>query len=132
MNFTAVSTAPSVFTYGTTVRNRPVFLYIFRLHGDKNRGIMQLSWRGIILTLLSVVSFHAADARAGAAHEAKTAGRPGIFSLAQATSGDELSERTEFDIPPQPLGSAITAFADQANYRLLVPSEMTEGRPAPA
>jgi iron complex outermembrane receptor protein len=89
---------------------------------------MQLSWRGIILTLLSVVSFHAADARAGAAHEAKTAGRPGIFSLAQATSGDELSERTEFDIPPQPLGSAITAFADQANYRLLVPSEMTEGK----
>jgi iron complex outermembrane receptor protein len=36
-------------------------------------------------------------------------------------------EQVEFNIPPQSLGSAVTAFADQANYRLLVTSDMTEG-----
>jgi iron complex outermembrane receptor protein len=33
----------------------------------------------------------------------------------------------EYSIPSQPLGSAITSFADQANYRLFVTSDMTEG-----
>jgi iron complex outermembrane receptor protein len=34
----------------------------------------------------------------------------------------------DFNIPPQALGSAITAFGDQANYRLLLPSDLSEGR----
>ncbi len=53
---------------------------------------------------------------------------PRPFLLAQASPSGEPTETTEFNISPQPLGSAITTFADQANYRLLVPSEMTEGK----
>ncbi|ULA62083.1 MAG: Ferrichrome-iron receptor [Nitrospira sp.] len=89
---------------------------------------MQLSWQFIIIAILSAVSFQAAGAPAEAAHETVSADQPGVFSVAQASSGGELPEPTEFNIPPQPLGSAITAFADQANYRLLVPSDMTEGK----
>lgn len=89
---------------------------------------MQLSWQVIILTLFSAISFHAADATAQAAQESGITDRHGIFTLAQIASGNELSEPTEFNIPPQSLGSAMTAFADQANYRLLVPSDVTEGK----
>jgi len=89
---------------------------------------MQLSWQIIILTLLSTASFHAVAAPAEAAPEIIPIDQRVPFSLAQAGSGSEESEPTEFNIPPQPLGSAITTFADQANYRLLVPSDMTDGK----
>ena len=88
---------------------------------------MQFSWQ-FIIAILSAISFHTAGTTANAAHEPIIANQPGVLSLAQVTSGGELSEPTEFNIPAQPLGSAITAFADQANYRLLVPSDMTEGK----
>ena len=45
---------------------------------------------------------------------------------AQTAPGTDQAEQVDFSIPSQPLGSAITTFADQANYRLLVPSDMTE------
>ena len=45
---------------------------------------------------------------------------------AQTAPGTDQPEQVDFSIPSQPLGSAITTFADQANYRLLVPSDMTE------
>ncbi|WHZ22178.1 MAG: Ferrichrome-iron receptor [Nitrospira sp.] len=47
--------------------------------------------------------------------------------LAQQAAVAESPEAMDFQIPPQPLGSAMTTFADQANYRLLIPSDMTEG-----
>lgn len=89
---------------------------------------MQFSGQFIIIAILSAISFHTAGTTADAAHEAIIADQPKVLSLAQVTFGGELSEPTEFNIPAQPLGSAITAFADQANYRLLVPSDMTEGK----
>jgi iron complex outermembrane receptor protein len=61
-----------------------------------------------------------ADGRIGDARDSP-------LRFAQISTTSEPAVPTEFDIPPQPLGSAITAFADQANYRLLVTSDMTEG-----
>ncbi|HMU55802.1 MAG TPA: TonB-dependent receptor, partial [Nitrospira sp.] len=40
------------------------------------------------------------------------------------------TESVDFEIPAQPLGKALTQFADQANYRLLYSTDMTEGRSA--
>lgn len=89
---------------------------------------MQHSWQFICIAILSVAFVHAADSPAEAAQETRSTDLRGLLSVAQATSGSEMSEPAEFNIPPQPLGSAITTFADQANYRLLVPSDMTEGK----
>lgn len=89
---------------------------------------MQFSWQCITIAILSAISFHTAGTTANAAHEPIIADQSGVLSLAQVAPSGELSEPTEFNIPAQPLGSAITAFADQANYRLLVPSDMTEGK----
>ena len=50
-----------------------------------------------------------------------------MIRVAQATGVTDEPEPIEFSVPPQTLGSAITFFADQANYRLLVTSDMTEG-----
>ena len=47
-----------------------------------------------------------------------------IIRFAQAAAVTDQTEEFEFSIPSQPLGSAITSFADQANYRLLVTSSM--------
>jgi iron complex outermembrane receptor protein len=47
--------------------------------------------------------------------------------LAQAAPTIEQAEPVEFSIPSQPLGSAITSFADQANYRLFVTSDLSAG-----
>ena len=76
---------------------------------------MQFLWQFIFIAILSAVVSHAAGAAAEAADTIITADQPGAFSVAQTTSNGELSEPMEFNIPPQPLGSAITAFADQAN-----------------
>ena len=50
-----------------------------------------------------------------------------MIRIAQATGVTDKPEPIELSVPPQTLGSAITSFADQANYRLLVTSDMTEG-----
>lgn len=88
---------------------------------------MQRSWQ-VALTLS--VSAILAQATTGFSYgvdnlvEGRTAHR---ILLAQLAAAEESPEALDFQIPPQPLGSAMTAFADQANYRLLIPSHMTEG-----
>lgn len=89
---------------------------------------MQFSWQFIFIAILSAVVSHTAGASAEAAIEPVFSDQSNVLLLTQATTGGEPSEPTEFNIPPQPLGSAITMFADQANYRLLVPADMTEGK----
>jgi iron complex outermembrane receptor protein len=88
---------------------------------------MQLSWH-IIIAAVSAVLLQSAANLAEAGSDRLTTYEPQVFLLAQASPGGEPTEATEFNISPQPLGSAITAFADQANYRLLVPAEMAEGK----
>ncbi|MDR4472772.1 MAG: hypothetical protein MRJ92_09090 [Nitrospira sp.] len=88
---------------------------------------MQLSWH-IIIAAVSAVLLQSAANMAEAGSDRLTTYEPQVFLLAQASPGGEPTEATEFNISPQPLGSAITAFADQANYRLLVPAEMAEGK----
>lgn len=89
---------------------------------------MHLSWQVVVTLSVSAVLVHTAGNLAEASNERLTAQRTGALLLAQAPTAGEPTEPMEFNIPPQPLGSAITAFADQANYRLLVPSDMAEGR----
>lgn len=88
---------------------------------------MQFSWH-IIIASVSAFLFQSAANLAEAGNNRLTTYEPRPFLLAQASPSGEPTETTEFNISPQPLGSAITTFADQANYRLLVPSEMTEGK----
>ena len=88
---------------------------------------MQLSWQTIITLSVSVVLAHTAGTLAEAASNRLTAPHNSRLLLAQASPG-EPSEPREFNIPSQALGSAITTFADQADYRLLVPSDMAEGK----
>ncbi|MCE7965788.1 MAG: TonB-dependent siderophore receptor [Nitrospira sp. NTP2] len=90
-------------------------------------GRMQFSWH-IIIASVSAFLFQSAANLAEAGNNRLTTYEPRPFLLAQASPSGEPTETTEFNISPQPLGSAITTFADQANYRLLVPSEMTEGK----
>ncbi|MCW5559793.1 MAG: TonB-dependent receptor plug domain-containing protein, partial [Verrucomicrobiae bacterium] len=52
-----------------------------------------------------------------------------IASVVENVSAAEPeSESVNFDIPAQPLSKALTQFADQAEFRLLYSTDMTEGR----
>jgi iron complex outermembrane receptor protein len=76
-----------------------------------------------VLTVIThVETSQARDSRGHAIHADRDA-----VHVAQLAASDAPTEPVEFNIPSQPLNSAITAFADQANYRLLVSSDMTEG-----
>ncbi len=88
---------------------------------------MQRSWYAFItISVLTVITHvetsQALDSRGHAIHADRDA-----VHFTQLTMSDAPTEPVEFNIPSQPLSSAITAFADQANYRLLVSSDMTEG-----
>lgn len=89
---------------------------------------MHLSWHTVVTLSVSAILVHTTGNLAEARSERLTTPNHSPLLLAQATAVTETSEAMEFNIPPQALGSAITAFGDQANYRLLLPSEMAEGR----
>jgi iron complex outermembrane receptor protein len=89
---------------------------------------MQRPWSAY-LTLSALACFTAADitwAYSESPYPNSTNSQ--MIRIAQGSPVTEQSEEVEFSIPSQPLGSAITSFADQANYRLLVTSDMTEGK----
>ncbi len=65
---------------------------------------------------------------AGSDRPYSNAAAAGTLRIAQASPATDQTEQVDFNIPSQSLGSAITSFADQANYRLLVPSEVTADR----
>ena len=89
---------------------------------------MHLSWQVVVTLSVSAVLVHTAGNLAEARSERLTTSNNSPLLLAQATAAAETSDTVDFNIPPQALGSAITAFGDQANYRLLLPSDLAEGR----
>ncbi|MFZ1842294.1 MAG: TonB-dependent receptor plug domain-containing protein, partial [Nitrospira sp.] len=90
--------------------------------------MMHLSWQVVVTLSVSAVLVHTAGNLAEARSERLTTSNNSPLLLAQATGAAETSDSVDFNIPPQALGSAITAFGDQANYRLLLPSDLAEGR----
>jgi iron complex outermembrane receptor protein len=88
---------------------------------------MQRPWHAFITTLTFALIAYIGSASAVEGAKPKTETGTNGVRVAQLSKG-ESGGPTDFNIPPQPLGSALTVFADQANYRLMVPSEMTEGR----
>jgi iron complex outermembrane receptor protein len=90
--------------------------------------MMHLSWQVVVTLSVSAVLVHTAGNLAEARSERLTTSNNSPLLLAQATGAAETSDTVDFNIPPQALGSAITAFGDQANYRLLLPSDLAEGR----
>ncbi|MBK9111656.1 MAG: TonB-dependent receptor [Nitrospira sp.] len=90
--------------------------------------MMHLSWQVVVTLSVSAVLVHTAGNLAEARSERLTTSNNSPLLLAQATAAAETSDTVDFNIPPQALGSAITAFGDQANYRLLLPSDLAEGR----
>ena len=89
---------------------------------------MHLSWQTVVTLSVSAILVHTTGNLAEARSERLATPNHSPLLLAQATAATKPSETMEFNIPRQALGSAITAFGDQANYRLLLPSEMAEGR----
>ena len=57
---------------------------------------------------------------------------PGVKTSAPQTSGDRLAARANFDLPVQPLGTALKQFADQAGIQILFEDEVVGGLRAPA
>jgi len=88
--------------------------------------MMQRSWQVAITLSVSAILAQTTTGLSygGDLFEHRT---PHRILLAQQASDAESPEAQDFQISPQPLSSALTTFADQANYRLLVPSDMTEG-----
>ena len=62
----------------------------------------------------------------------RAADGPGVKTSAPQASGDKLAARANFDLPAQPLGTALKQFADQAGIQILLEDEVVGGLRAPA
>ena len=89
---------------------------------------MQRQWHFFMTLCVFIMIAQIENGLARGNNEYGKAERRTAVVVVQFPPAEGPAERMEFNIPPQPLGSAVTAFADQANYRLMVPSEIMENR----
>ncbi|WP_207481925.1 TonB-dependent receptor domain-containing protein [Arenibaculum pallidiluteum] len=98
----------------------------------RNRRRPRLGFRGLVLAGAALVGLGTAgDARAGAPPKRIGSGgaEPSGFAQLQLAQAQPIQARAiELAIPAQQLDTALTVFADQANLRLLFPSEDVAGR----